>query len=175
MKIPSPTAPAAPRLAQPRIAKPIAKKLRLVALLLLLAPVLSAATAKPVRGASPELSGPAAGPPAPHPVSPTSLKVHLEGTVLEKGTRKPLADVNVYCFAESSPDHPLKATTDDNGRFSLEVPEGEFSWTIALSGYEKLERADRQYVSAPVPPRVRAVAVRISPQAAQLSDPPVAT
>lgn len=69
----------------------------------------------------------------------------IEGRVLEKGTRKPLAEVNVYLLPDK-----LKATTDAEGRFVFESePAGEFTWVVSLSGYERLEKAGRLPVSEP--------------------------
>jgi hypothetical protein len=90
--------------------------------------------------------------------------VHIDGVLKERGTRRPLPDVNVYCFPEESPlaapgtlaPKPLKATTDAKGRFSVDgVPEGRFKWIVNLSGYERLELNDEQPEGAPlpVPPR----------------------
>ncbi|MFZ4713316.1 MAG: TonB-dependent receptor [Bacteriovoracaceae bacterium] len=62
----------------------------------------------------------------------------LEGTLIEKGTRKKLSDVNVFVLP-----HKLSATTDANGKFLIEnVPEGEFTWVVNYSGYVKYEQKD---------------------------------
>lgn len=58
----------------------------------------------------------------------------IEGQVLERGTRKPLADVNVFVLP-----HRLRATTDASGTFQIEIPEGEFQWVVNLTGYKRLE------------------------------------
>jgi hypothetical protein len=65
----------------------------------------------------------------------------VEGQLRERGTRKPLKDVNVYAISEGA--RPLKATTGPQGRFSISgVPEGPFKWIVNFSGYDRLEQAD---------------------------------
>ena len=59
----------------------------------------------------------------------------IEGRVLERGTRKPLADVNVFVLP-----HRLRTTTDSEGRFRIEAPEGAFQWVVNLTGYKRLEQ-----------------------------------
>ena len=59
----------------------------------------------------------------------------LNGVLLEKGTRKPLQDVSVFILP-----YQLKAVTTENGRFSFaEVPAGECTIIINLTGYSKFE------------------------------------
>lgn len=60
----------------------------------------------------------------------------IEGRVLERGTRRPLAEVNVFVLP-----HELRATTDADGRFRVVVPPGEFQWVVNLTGYRRLEQA----------------------------------
>ncbi len=62
----------------------------------------------------------------------------LNGVLLEKGTRKPLQDVSVFILP-----YQLKAVTTENGRFSFaEVPAGECTIIINLTGYSKFEKKD---------------------------------
>lgn len=77
--------------------------------------------------------------------------ISLTGVVREKGTRTPMRGVNVFVLPAK-----LKATTDDEGRFTVEGFEGgEFQWVINQSGYLKLERDDSQDADAEdVPERV---------------------
>jgi hypothetical protein len=64
----------------------------------------------------------------------------IKGTLFEKGTKIPLANVNVFILP-----YKLKAVTDQSGQFIFnEVPEGDFSFIINLSGYQKLESKDEQ-------------------------------
>lgn len=86
--------------------------------------------------------------------------VRLEGQLRERGTRKPLKDVNIFCIPErsalaapSEPDpKPIKTVTDAHGRFSIEgVPEGRFKWIVNLTGYDRLELADEQIPGTPQP------------------------
>ena len=87
--------------------------------------------------------------------SPSILKViKIEGTLQEKGTRVPLALVNVYCFPESHPDKPIKTETDAQGHFSMEVPEGKFKWVVSLANYKRLEKKDTQLASKPIKQRL---------------------
>nr|MBA2404944.1 carboxypeptidase-like regulatory domain-containing protein [Bdellovibrionales bacterium] len=61
---------------------------------------------------------------------------NVSGVLLEKGTRKPLKDVSVFILP-----HKFKAVTTDKGDFAFEnVPVGECTVIINLTGYEKLER-----------------------------------
>ena len=89
-----------------------------------------------------------------------ALPVKIEGLLRERGTRKPLAEVNVYCFPGSTPEDlalesakPIKATTLADGTFSIEVPEGEFRWVVTLSGYKRLEEKDKQILEDGIPRR----------------------
>jgi hypothetical protein len=60
----------------------------------------------------------------------------IKGILLEKGTRKPLKDVSVFILP-----HKLKAVTTEKGDFSFEnVPVGECTVIINLTGYDKLEK-----------------------------------
>lgn len=65
-------------------------------------------------------------------------EARLQGQVLERGTKIPMKEINVYLLP-----HKLKAQTDNEGRFTFDsVPDGEFQWVISQTGYEKLEKAD---------------------------------
>ena len=60
-----------------------------------------------------------------------------QGTLLEKGTRKPLKDVSVFLLPAK-----IKAVTDTKGQFKFEsTPEGDCTVIINLSGYNKFERS----------------------------------
>lgn len=62
----------------------------------------------------------------------------LDGTVFERGTRKPLKDVSVFMLP-----HKLKAVSDEKGHFSFpEVPEGNCELIINLTGYKKYTKSD---------------------------------
>lgn len=59
----------------------------------------------------------------------------ISGTLLEKGTRKPLREVSVFILPQK-----LKATTNEKGEFVFsDVPAGECTFIVNLTGYEKLE------------------------------------
>lgn len=58
------------------------------------------------------------------------------GTLLEKGTRKPLKDVSIFVLPNK-----LKSITNDKGNFVFDSGlSGECTVVVNLSGYEKLER-----------------------------------
>jgi hypothetical protein len=59
-----------------------------------------------------------------------------QGRVLERGTKKVLSDVNVFLLP-----HKIKTTTSAKGDFTFtKVPEGECTFIINLTGYQKYER-----------------------------------
>lgn len=59
----------------------------------------------------------------------------IEGVVLERGTKRPLSDVNVFILP-----HKLKATSDAQGRFVFDkVPVGDFQYIVNLANYKKYE------------------------------------
>lgn len=64
-------------------------------------------------------------------------KVSVNGSLRERGTKKIIPEANVFLLPLK-----LKATTDDKGLFSFsDVPEGEYSLVVNLTGYQKLEKA----------------------------------
>ncbi|MEN9722740.1 MAG: hypothetical protein RJB38_726 [Pseudomonadota bacterium] len=68
----------------------------------------------------------------------TSHAAPLEGKVLERGTRTPLADIAVYALP-----HRLKTLTDAQGRFRFEdLPSGPITWVVNAAGFLKLEERD---------------------------------
>ena len=80
----------------------------------------------------------------------------IQGLVLEKGTRKPLASVNVYCSYEKEKP-PLKTITEEDGRFSLSwidpAPVNEPTptqrhchWIVNVAGYDRFEAEDSEFV-----------------------------
>jgi TonB family protein len=78
--------------------------------------------------------------PAPLPVIEQEEKaapVKYTGTLLERGTRKPLAGVEVQALVSGSA--VASSATDGQGRFSLEIPATNFSLSAFLAGHEKLE------------------------------------
>ncbi len=78
------------------------------------------------------------------PVITAPSLVKIEGRLFERGTKKPLPQVNIYCFAATNPDKPVKTTTDKAGRFIVEVAEGKHKWVLSVSGYKRLELQDEQ-------------------------------
>ncbi len=60
----------------------------------------------------------------------------IQGVLLERGTRKPLADINVFVLP-----HKLKATSDAQGSFSFtDVPAGDIQIVVNAAGYQRLEK-----------------------------------
>ncbi len=70
--------------------------------------------------------------------APAVPSVRIEGRLFERGTRRPLADVNVFVLPAK-----LRATTHADGHFIFEkVPAGEFTFVINATDYLKLEKKD---------------------------------
>jgi hypothetical protein len=60
----------------------------------------------------------------------------FQGVLLERGTRRPLADLNVYVLP-----YKLKATSDAHGVFAFDdVPSGEIQLVVNAAGYQRLEK-----------------------------------
>lgn len=65
--------------------------------------------------------------------NPPQKSITLKGVVLEKGTRIPMSDVNLYILPEG-----LKATTNAKGEFLFDqAPEGEKDWIVNVAGYKR--------------------------------------
>jgi len=65
--------------------------------------------------------------------------LRIEGTLLEKGTRKPLKDVSVFILPQK-----VKAVTDERGNFWFEgIVPGECQLIINLTGYLKFDRSEK--------------------------------
>lgn len=68
--------------------------------------------------------------------------VFIKGVLVEKGTKIILPNINVFLLP-----HKLKSVTDQNGNFRFDdVPAGEFTLVVNLTGYQKLEFSDEQSV-----------------------------
>ena len=79
--------------------------------------------------------------------------VHIEGLIKEKGSRKPLPLVNVYCFSDQYREIPIKTSTDLNGKFVIDVPEGKLRWVVSLSGYLRFQEEEQQLIGMENLPR----------------------
>jgi len=80
---------------------------------------------------------------------PVPTAVLVEGRLIEKGTKKPIVDANVYVLPAK-----LKGVTDAEGRFKIrDVPEGEFEILVNMTGYVRLSKKTEQYADDPRPPR----------------------
>jgi TonB family protein len=80
---------------------------------------------------------PAAAPAAAAPAPPRPVK--LSGRLLERGTRKPLANAAVAARSEDGATTLARGSTDAEGRFALEVPAARFVLVGAPDGHERLE------------------------------------
>ena len=66
----------------------------------------------------------------------TFAEIQIQGKLLERGTRKPLKDVNLFLLP-----HKLKVTSLENGEFKFDnVPDGECELIINLTGYQKFSK-----------------------------------
>ncbi len=64
-----------------------------------------------------------------------NAELELKGQVLERGTKKPLANVNVFILPEG-----LKATSDKDGNFVFSnAPRGEREWILTVTGYKRVK------------------------------------
>lgn len=68
------------------------------------------------------------------PAEAPANRFKIEGRLLEKGTKKPLADANVFFLP-----HQIKATTDASGVFAADVPAGRVEIVVNLPEYNRLE------------------------------------
>jgi TonB family protein len=82
---------------------------------------------------APAAASPAEAAPAP----PRPVK--LSGRLLQRGTRRPLANATVAARAEDGATTLARGTTDAEGRFALEVPAQRFVLVGAAAGHERLE------------------------------------
>jgi TonB family protein len=81
-------------------------------------------------------------PPPPPPEAPRVPPVKLAGTLLERGTRRPLAGVLVE--ARAGEKTLAQGSTDAAGRFALSVPEAEFTLLASPPGHARLEAPVRE-------------------------------
>ncbi|MDY7225679.1 TonB-dependent receptor domain-containing protein [Hyalangium rubrum] len=65
------------------------------------------------------------------PPPPAPVRVRLSGEVRARGTRRPLADAALFIDGEATP----AATTDAQGRFTLEVPPGAHRIEVRSPGH----------------------------------------
>lgn len=63
--------------------------------------------------------------------------VSIQGRVTDQETGEILAGVNVSVFA---PDHNKGAITDENGRYTLQLPKGTYQITFAFLGYQEVTK-----------------------------------
>ena len=80
--------------------------------------------------------------------------IQIQALVREKGTKKPLPDTNVYLFPNADLEgHPIKGTTDHEGRVTFKAPAGTFKWVISVPNYKRFERKDFQAPTSEVSKR----------------------
>ena len=65
----------------------------------------------------------------------------IQGLLLEKGTRRALADIMVYIQDDTDKKIVATLTTDQAGRFQAQLLPGKYTVIIAAVGYDKLEQA----------------------------------
>ena len=75
-------------------------------------------------------------PPQAEAPPPPPAPVRFNGRLLERGTRRPLANVAV---AARTGGEPQKATSGPDGRFALTVPESTFTLVAVPPGHDRLE------------------------------------
>lgn len=62
--------------------------------------------------------------------------VSIKGTLLERGTRKPMKEASLFILP-----HKLKAVANENGEFVFEnVPAGDCTFIVNVSGYTKYQK-----------------------------------
>ena len=70
------------------------------------------------------------------PTSTVWAGVQVAGKVFEKGTAKPLANINIYVLPET-----IKATTNTVGEFVFaDLPAEEREWVINVTGYKRFKK-----------------------------------
>jgi hypothetical protein len=76
-------------------------------------------------------------------VCASAFATPLTGKIVERGTRKPVIDANVYLVPDPGPTpepRPLKATSDRKGDFSFESePSFPFHFVVNVTGYKRLD------------------------------------
>lgn len=78
------------------------------------------------------------------PMSFADDTVTIEGVLIEKGTKTPVPEANIFILPAK-----MKATTDEAGRFRVEnVPAGDFQFVVNLTGYDRLDISDFQAAGA---------------------------
>jgi outer membrane receptor protein involved in Fe transport len=70
----------------------------------------------------------------------TASTFPIQGLLLEKGTRRALADITVYIRATNSKKVVETLTTDKDGRFQFQLVPGKYTVIVAAVGYDKLEK-----------------------------------
>ena len=70
-----------------------------------------------------------------------ALTIPIQGLLLEKGTRRALADIMVYIQNAADKTVVATLTTDQNGKFQSQLVPGKYTLIIASVGYDKLEQA----------------------------------
>ena len=86
----------------------------------------------------------------------TQVAVAADVTALiqEKGTKKPLAGVNVFVFPDGDLNvKPDKGTTDQTGHVTMNVTTDKFRWVITTPNYTRFELGDEQSAEGATLPR----------------------
>ena len=116
-----------------------------IASILLSAPAIAALVSFAEAAPSPTPIPMASLAPVPGIDDPNWPKVVIAGRLLEKGTKKPIADANVYVLPAKR-----KGVTASDGRFRIEgVPAGDFELLVNVTGYVRLAKKDGQGTDDP--------------------------
>jgi outer membrane receptor for ferrienterochelin and colicin len=87
----------------------------------------------------------------------------IQGLLLEKGTRRALADLMVYIQDDTDKKVVKTLTTDQAGKFQAQLGPGKYKVIIAAVGYDKLEQALEVNQNSDKNPTLRIVPTTINP------------
>lgn len=69
--------------------------------------------------------------------SPSPPPLTINGIIIEKGSKTPLAQTKIHLTDFYSKEQLKTLFSDENGKFHLNLPKGEYTLTITRPGYEK--------------------------------------
>lgn len=95
--------------------------------------------------------------------SPAPSPVEVNGTLLEKGTRRVLPEITVYIREIESKTIVATLATDEKGMFHCRLKPGSYTAIIAAIGYDKLEEEIEILSDVENTPTLRLVPVTINP------------
>lgn len=100
-------------------------------------------------------------PPAPEAQAEGEETGRLAGLVQERGTSRPLVRAAVVATTEAGDERVV--TTDETGRFSVDLPEGTWDIRVVAEGYRKFRQIEVIRVGAELRVRYLVLAERYSP------------